>query len=239
MADTLTRFCEGRTDLIFDLTAQGHPAGGKDTNGTPLISWAAYYGDVTAVRYLQNQGADLNLLGENFDLNGAAFHGHWQLCQFLLEQGANADHALADTGETPLHAALCKADRGNYNYVVAVLLKHGADPNAKTKFGVETGGFMRDCRTRGESPLHRAAAFADEACLKMLLAAGADKTQRDGHGDSPLTWASYHLRPGSILDLLCFQPHRINPIRKMKMTSDHGRGWGNGMEIFLLGNPEP
>ncbi|MGH8245490.1 MAG: ankyrin repeat domain-containing protein [Gammaproteobacteria bacterium] len=44
-------------------------------------------------------------LGENVDLNGAAFHGHWQRCQFLIEHGANVNRPLPDTGETPLHAA--------------------------------------------------------------------------------------------------------------------------------------
>ena len=46
----------------------------------------------------------------NLDLNGAVFHGHWQLCEFLIEHGADVNHPLPDTGETPLHSALCKAD---------------------------------------------------------------------------------------------------------------------------------
>ena len=32
---------------------------------------------------------------------------------------------------------------------------------------------MRDCRTKGETPLHRAAAFGGEETIDLLLAAGA------------------------------------------------------------------
>jgi len=54
-----------------------------------------------------------------------------------------------------------------------VLLALGTNPNCATKSGIETGGFMRDCRTKGETPLHREAAFGDEEAIQMLLDAGA------------------------------------------------------------------
>ena len=79
----------------------------------------------------------------------------------LIENGADVNHSLAETGETPLHAALSKANRGKYTPVVKLLLSRGADPSRKTIAGRETGGFMRDCRTKGETPLHRAAAFGN------------------------------------------------------------------------------
>jgi ankyrin repeat protein len=63
---------------------------------------------------------------------------------------------------------------------------------------------MRDIRTRGETPLHRAAAFGTEVTIQMLLDAGARIDAIDMNGDSPLTWASWHLRPWSILRKLCF-----------------------------------
>jgi ankyrin repeat protein len=143
-------------------------------------------------------------------LNGACFHGHWQLCQFLVERGADVNLPLEDSGETPLHAAICTS-RPVFNYVVKVLLANGANPNAVTKPGAETGGFMRDCRTKGETPLHRAAAFANEEMIQMLLDAGASREARDMHGDSPLGWASWYLRPASILRKLCFGNFRIRP----------------------------
>jgi uncharacterized protein len=230
------RIADGRTDLVFDFLAQGHAADTADAGRVSLIQWCAYYGDVSAVRHLVSRGASLTALGENLDLNGASFHGHWQLCEFLVERGADVNHALPDTGETPLHAALCKANRPAYNLVLKVLLANGADPNRATKAGAETGSFMRDCRTRGETPLHRAAAFGDAEAIQLLLNAGAALDARDGHGDTPLSWASWHLRPGAILRMLCYGEHSISPRGAAHYTVDHGMGWG-GLEASLRGKP--
>ncbi|HJZ91616.1 MAG TPA: ankyrin repeat domain-containing protein [Gemmataceae bacterium] len=175
------------------------------------MQWCAYYGDVSAIRYLVSRGALLEALGVNLDLNGAAFHGHWQLCQFLIEHGADVNHPLPATGETPLHSALCKTNRSVYNLVLKVLLNSGGDPNRTTNVGVETDSFMRDCHTRGETPLHRAAAFGDAEAIRLLLEAGAVIDARDANGDTPLSWASWHLRPRGILRMLCHGRHSISP----------------------------
>jgi ankyrin repeat protein len=135
------------------------------------------------------------------------------------------NQAEEETGETPLHSALCKLSAG-HDRVVRVLLANGADPNSKTKVGAETGGFMRDARTRGETPLHRAAAFASAEAIQLLLDAGALKEARDCNGDTPLSWGSWHLRPDSILRKLCYGPHRIREDRK-------------SMDVNLLGEPHP
>ncbi len=219
----LQRIRDGRTDLVFDYLAQGQSATSADEHGTRLIEWCAYYGDVSGIRFLLANGESLAALGENLDLNGAAFHGHWQLCQFLVEHGADVNRPLPETGETPLHAALCKANRPVYDHVIEILLAKGANPNAVTKPDVETGGFMRDCRTKGETPLHRAAAFGTDRAIDLLLAAGGDRQARDVTGDTPLSWASWHLRPASILRKLCYGSFSIHPGNKS--TYDHGAGW--------------
>src|SRR5687768_4989391 len=229
--NTLNRIADGRTDLVFDFVAAGDPAASVDSGGTSVIKWCAYYGDVSAIRFLLANGESAQSLGDNLDLNGAAFHGHWRLCQFLIEQGADVNKPLPDTGETPLHAALCTADRLAHDLVIKVLLANGANPNCVTRPSVETGGFMRDCRTKGETPLHRAAAFGTEETIQMLLDAGATIDAKDMNGDSPLTWASWHLRPDSILRRLCYGEFSIHP--KRNSTYDHGTGWG----IMGVGKP--
>jgi ankyrin repeat protein len=208
----IERVAEGRTDLVFDFVGAANPATTQDSQGTSLIQWCAYYGDVSAIKFLVSKGEVLRALGDNLGLDAAAFHGHWRLCEFLLENGADADSPLPDTGETPLHAALSSTRRAQ-RLVVKVLLAHGANPNRASKPGAETGAFMRDCRTRGETPLHRAAAFADEATIQLLLDAGAKIDAKDVNGDSPLTWGSWHQRPDSILRKLCYGPFFVRPER--------------------------
>jgi len=111
-----------------------------------------------------------------------------------------------------------------HDLVVKVLLTHGADPNLKTKPSAETGGFMRDVRTKAETSLHRAAAFGSEETIQMLLDAGAIIDAKDMNGDSPLTWASWHLRPTPILRKLCYGNYRVSPERQ-------------SMGRYLLGQP--
>jgi uncharacterized protein len=219
----LARISKGRTDLVFDHIASGHPATTTDENGVPLIKWCAYYGDVSALRFLLAHGESLDSLSPHA-LGEAAFHGHWQLCELLLEQGADVNLPLDDTGETPLHAALCTADRAAHDLVLKVLLANGADPNRATRASVETQAFMRDCRTKGETPLHRAAAFGTEETVQMLLDAGANLEARDANGETPLSWGSWYGRPDSILRKLCYGDFHIHPHRKP-------------MKIYLLGTP--
>jgi ankyrin repeat protein len=219
----LHEIADGRTDLVFDYLAAGHPATSADENGVSLLNWCAYYGDVSAIKFLISKGESLQSLGADLGLNAACFHGHWRLCQFLLESGAQVNRPAPDTGETPLHSALCKP-WPECTLVVKVLLAHGANPNVATKKSVETGAFMRDVRTKGETPLHRAAAFADEECIQLLLDAGAARDAKDMNGDSPLSWASWYLRPTPILRLLLYGDFRINPNHQ-------------GMATYLRGKP--
>jgi len=209
-AQFLSRIAAGRTDLVLDFVASGGTAS-AEAHGTPLIQWCAYYGDVGTVRFLLSQGEALHRLGSDLGLNAAAFHGHWQLCQFLLENSAPVNGTSSSAGETPLHSALCSADRVRHDQAVRVLLTAGADPNAATIPGVETGAFMRDSRTKGETPLHRAAAFGTTETVQLLLDAGARREVQDANGDTPLTWASWHRRPADVLRLLCYGPFRIHP----------------------------
>jgi ankyrin repeat protein len=178
---------------------------------------------VSAIKILLANGESLRPLRDNLGLNAAAFHGHWRLCQFLIENGADVNLPLSDTGEMPLHAASSSA-RPAQNLVAKVLLAKGADPNRTTNPSVETGTFMRDCRTRSETPLHRAAAFGNEDNIQLLLDAGARVDAKDMNGDSPLTWASWFQRPDFILRKLCYGQFSIRPERR-------------SMDAYLQGQP--
>jgi uncharacterized protein len=207
----LRQLAEGRTELVFDLVGAGHSADYADDDGVSLVQHCAYYGDVSAIRFLLSHGASLKALGDDLGIGGASYHGHWRLCQFLLERGANVNYAADDTGETPLHNALAKTDRVVYDRVLTVLLAHGANPNVATKPGIETGAFMRDCRTKGETPLHRAAAFGEAETIRMLKEAGAIIDTKDANGETPLSWASWYGRPNPVLRELLYGNFRIHP----------------------------
>ncbi len=222
----LERIAEGRTDLVFEYVAAGHPPSSRTSDGGSLLQWCAYYGDASAIEFLLEKGETLQSLGDDMGLNAAAFHGHWRLCEFLIERGANVNSRETDTGETPLHAAL-SSHRAAQRWVVKVLLDGGADPNTATNPGAESGAFMRDVRTRGETPLHRAAAFADEDTVQLLLDAGAKIEVRDANGDSPLSWASWYLRPDSLLRKLCYGGISIRPDRRPMDACLMGTPLGN------------
>jgi uncharacterized protein len=221
---TIDRIASGRTDLVFDFVGAGQSATFRDAGGTSLISWCSYYGDVSAIRFLLSQGEGLESLGPNLGLDSAAFHGHWQLCEFLLESGADVKYSDPNTGETALHAALCTANRPGCGVAVKVLVAAGGDPNRTTKPGIETAAFMRDCRTKGETALHRAAAFGSDETVQLLLDAGATVDARDVNGDTPLGWASWYTRPDTVLRKLCYGRFHVREGRQ-------------SMEQYLMGEP--
>ncbi len=230
----------GRTDMIFHLLRL--PDWEEFLHQGPVkpIQWLVYYDDCTAIKAILEAGGDLSSINLNEELGNASFFGHWKVCDFLIRQGADPNAIIdKESGERPLHNALCKAGRPYYLYTVRVLVENGAEVNVKTHPDKETGAFMRDVRTKGETPLHRAAAYADEAIIQVLLDHGADKEAKDMNGDSPLSWASQHLRPGKILSLLAYGDHKVSEKHVELNKSDHGMGWGNTMDWNLFGDYLP
>ena len=235
----LERISKGRTDYIVELLALPDWKQILQQGTVKPIQWLVYYNDVTGLKAVLQAGGDLSSISLNDELGNAAFFGHWKVCDFLINQGADVNASVDKTDERPLHNALSKAGRPYYLYTIKLLVEKGADINPKTKPGIETGAFMRDVRTKGETPLHRAAAYADEASIRYLLDHGADKEARDAYGDTPLSWASQHLRPGAVLHLLQYGEHRISEKHKAINRSDHGAGWGNSMDWNLTGEYLP
>ena len=238
-AEVLDRISRGRTDFVHELLRFPDWQSMLDEGRVRPLQWFVYYDDVTALKAVLEAGGDLRSLNLDEELGNAAFFGHWKMCDFLVQHGADVRSAHPETGETPLHSALAKAGRPYYLYVVRLLVERGADVNARTIAGRETGAFMRDVRTKGETPLHRAAAYAGAEIIEYLIAHGADRECLDAYGNSPLSWASEHLRPGDILALLAYGEHQVGSTSRQRIVSDHGAGWGNGMEWKLIGDYLP
>lgn len=191
-------------------TVQQFVESGADVNCTnqhgtgPLLTFTP-----SIIGYLLSKGADPNRQkNENGApvLVGLAYVNNVECVGLLLKGGADANAVTERTGETALHSCLAKprddASATDQRAIVRLLIEYGADPNRWTIPGATTFNYWRDVRTRGETALHRAAAYASEETITFLLEAGADKTIRDANGDSPQTWASWHWRPKHIIDLL-------------------------------------
>lgn len=179
------------------------------TSAVPLLADqlydAAYNGDLETVTRLLESGTGITSAMVNSALEAAAYEGRADVVKFLLERGADPNTVYAPNHETILHFAASKTSRpAERTDVVKQLIAAGADVNRRTLVGEPTLCYMRDIRTRGETPLHRAAAFGEMEMIKALIDAGADKSARDAHGESPLTWASWHLRDNPVLKLLLY-----------------------------------
>jgi ankyrin repeat protein len=166
---------------------------------------AAYSGEVNELARLLDGGDVIPPGAVNSALEAAAYEGRADAVRLLLDRGADPNRFDPSNGESILHFATSKTSHpAERTDVVRQLIAAGADVNSRTLVGVTTLCYMRDIRTRGETPLHRAAAFGEAEMVKALIAAGADKTAKDAHGESPLTWASWHLRDTEVLKLLLY-----------------------------------
>lgn len=166
---------------------------------------AAWNGQLQDIESLLGSGESLPSRAIGRALEAAAYNAQPDACDLLLQFGADPNTFHEPTGETVLHQVITKTTSvPERTRIVKSLIAHGADVNRATIPGVPTECFMRDIRTRGETPLHRAAAYGDTEMISALIEAGADKAAKDTNGDSPLTWGSWHLRSSEILALLLY-----------------------------------
>jgi len=225
IATCMVGLARGRTDIAVDLSALPGGAVAVDQHGMSALAWCAHHGDLTAMRLLLAAGARRTDLGPDLGLRAAAFHAHERVVDWCLAQGADPRSFDEASGETALHAALCRANRPAHERIALRLIAAGADVGARTVPGARLDSFMRDVTACGETALHRAAAFASVAVIDGLLAAGATREALDTHGRTSLAWASWHLRPDDILRRLCYGTHSIHPQRRS--SYDHGAGWSH------------
>ncbi len=128
---------------------------------TPL-QWAAYAGDVDAVKRLLGQGASVsqaNAYGVT-PLQLAAETGNTAIIQLLLTAGADVESANAE-GQTALMSV---ARTGNVA-AAQLLIKRGANVNASERFG-------------GQTALMWAAARRHPEMVELLAAKGANVNAR-------------------------------------------------------------
>jgi len=128
-----------------------------------LLFQAARQGDVGLLREATGGGAPPDLTNQNGDslVMLAAYHGHAEAVEVLLQAGAFVDQ-VNDRGQTPLSGATFKG----YADVVETLLRFGADPAA------------------GSPPPVSVAVLFDREDLLALFEA-SQRARREGGPDAP------------------------------------------------------
>jgi uncharacterized protein len=160
--------------------------------------------DVAKVRAALEAGIDPNAFvgGDADDRRALAIHcfgGRIEIARLLLEYHADPNLGRESTQETPLHHTTAGSGRIE---IIRMLLQAGADPNRKASVGLPSLQFNDGRHVRGETPLHRAAAYAEAETVRLLVESAADKTARDANGESPLDWAKKRGRDADLLNLL-------------------------------------
>jgi ankyrin repeat protein len=114
---------------------------------------AAEKGNLEQVKAHLAQGVDINGLDRDkmAALHYAAFNGHKDLMEFLLENGAGLDVKGQEGGVTALHLA---ATRGHRD-IVKFLIEKGATLHAKDHYG--------------RTPIHYAKSFNQTKIMELLL----------------------------------------------------------------------
>ena len=174
----MTAAGRGNIKVMNYFLAQGADPNAADRAGlTALYSAAGSdYGLSTAAALLSH-GAKPNAknMHGGTALHQAASQGAIKVIELLLANKADVN-AGNNEGYTPLHGAISYGKNDTRKTVVEILLKGGANVNAKT---------TRD----GETPFHKAIARGDVEIVKLLLNYGADVNSVSKYGVSTLYFA--------------------------------------------------
>lgn len=181
------------------LSLDSNLANAHEPEGASAVLTAAYYGQSAIARLLVKYGATLDLfeaaaVGEldavrqmvaarpelvnavapdGFQPLGlAAFFGHLDVAEFLIDAGAAVDSPSHNPLKVmPLHSAAA----GNRVELARLLIDRGAPVNVR--------------QAEDFTPLHSAAQNGSLEIIQALLAAGAEVNVRDGEGKTPLAFA--------------------------------------------------
>lgn len=201
----LSAALNGDLAAVEKMVKQGADINYTNSRGEFAMFIAAWEGNIKALDLFYNLGAKTIFEDANLLCN-AAYSGKLQSVKWLLTKGENANFSFKNTGENALHYTLSKtSEMEERTEIVKVLIAAGTDVSKTTLAGKPTLCFMRDANLKGETPLHRAAAYGNVAIIRLLLNAGADPSTKDANGDTPISWGSWYLRDADILRLLIYE----------------------------------
>ncbi len=238
---------------------QGPIAG---TGGVTPLMLAAREDSLESAKVLVDARADINQISANGStaLLMAILNGHYQVAAFLMDHGANPNIADKD-GKAALYAAIEMrnmsttdtpgpgADKAEALELTQVLLKHGADPNARLSGKPPfRGGANRTWLPEpGATPFYRAAVSGDIKSMRLLLANGADPYIETQDNTTPLMVAAgvgylvgstFAWPESDALEALklCAELGDVNAANNAGLTALHGaafRGWNAAVQALV------
>ena len=116
-------------------------------------------------------------MGFEKEMIKAAKKGDTRIVKELLDNDVSLINARDSDHSTPLHCAVWKGHKD----IVELLLKHGADVNAKNQN-----------EHWGDTPLHAAAHANQRDIAEILIAHKADVNAKNSSGRTPLAETEFH-----------------------------------------------
>ncbi len=175
----------GNLELVQSLINE-HNVNTIDTYGfTPLIQ-ASGYGHLDIVKFLLNNGADINSGRVWYPSSRASVNGQLDIVKFFINNNFRDVNFRYSYGDSLLEYA----SRGGHLDIVKFLLKNGA--------------YVNTTNNSGWTPFMVASCRGHLDVIKFLFDNGADINARGGSGNhSSLFWEFHHKR-GRYLDVVKF-----------------------------------
>jgi ankyrin repeat protein len=170
-----------------------------DEGWGPLQETVVISNSVAMAKLLLARGADINSKGYPV-LNSAVYEKRKDLCEFLIQRGANVN-AKDMWGQTSLYLAIRNDDLD----IVNILIANGADINAQNDRGQTALNAMLDVRSNSGYSGYR----LSKDMVELLLAKAADVNFKDKDGRTPLQLAAGSA-DADIVRLLLDKGARVN-----------------------------